>query len=276
MPSRIATAFPEGPHDISHSTVAGVEIIAKPGGRHAEILNAEALAFLADLHRRFDAAAARVARARAWSARRLFDAGELPDFLPETTPIRDGDWRVAPIPADLLDRRVEITGPVDRKMIVNALNSGAKVFMADFEDANSPMFANIVEGQINLKDRWAGKIDFTDPATGKAYALGQAGGAHGPPARLASAGAACHCRRRGNVRLAVRFRPLFLPQRQGADAAGATPAFYLPKLESHLEARLWNEFSFTRRRSSASRRDDQGDGADRDAARRLRDGRDPL
>ena len=95
----------------------------------------------------------------------------MPDFLAETS-IRDGDWSVAAIPADLQDRRVEITGPVDRKMIVNALNSGAKVFMADFEDANSPMFANMIEGQINLKDRWAGRIGFTDSATGKRYALG--------------------------------------------------------------------------------------------------------
>ena len=102
---------------------------------------------------------------------KLFDAGQLPHFLTETKAIRDGDWTVAPIPADLLDRRVEITGPVDRKMIVNALNSGAKVFMADFEDASSPMFANMIEGQANLKDRWAGTIDFTDPASGKAYTL---------------------------------------------------------------------------------------------------------
>ena len=91
--------------------------------------------------------------------------------MPATQDIRQGDWKVAPIPADLIDRRVEITGPVDRKMIVNALNSGAKVFMADFEDATSPVFANMIEGQANLKDRWAGRIDFTDAATGKRYAL---------------------------------------------------------------------------------------------------------
>ena len=106
--------------------------------------------------------------ARRAERQKLLDAGQSPDFLPETKSVRDGDWKVAPIPEDLLDRRVEITGPVDRKMIVNALNSGATVFMADFEDATSPMFANMVEGQANLKDRWAGKIDFTDPATGKA------------------------------------------------------------------------------------------------------------
>ena len=100
-----------------------------------------------------------------------FDAGERPDFLAETKAMRDGDWRVAPIPADLLDRRVEITGPVDRKMIINALNSGAKVFMADFEDATSPTWANIVEGQVNLKDRWAGQLGLADPRSGKSYAL---------------------------------------------------------------------------------------------------------
>src|SRR6202012_860084 len=102
---------------------------------------------------------------------KLFDAGKLPDFLPETKSIRDGDWTVAKIPADLQNRRVEITGPVDRKIIVNALNSGAKVFMADFEDASAPVFANMIEGQINLRDRWAGAIDFTDASSGKAYKL---------------------------------------------------------------------------------------------------------
>src|SRR4029079_15150690 len=101
-----------------------------------------------------------------------YDAGALPDFRSGTRVIRDDEeWRVAPIPEDLADRRVEITGPVDRKMIINALNSGANVFMADFEDANSPTWQNNIEGQINLKDRWAGKIDFTDSATGTAYQL---------------------------------------------------------------------------------------------------------
>src|SRR5271154_2330327 len=130
----------------AHSAVAGVEINAKPS-RRLELL------------------------VRRMGRQEDFDAGKLPDFLPETKSIRDGDWKVAPVPADLLDRRVEITGPVDRKMIVNALNSGAKVFMADFEDASSPTFVNMVEGQANLKDRWTGAIGFTDPVTGKAYAL---------------------------------------------------------------------------------------------------------
>jgi malate synthase len=225
----------------AHAAVAGVEINAKPSGRQAEILSAEALAFVAGLHRRFNKRRLELL-ARRDERQKQFDAGELPDFLPETKSIRDGDWSIAKIPADLLDRRVEITGPVDRKMIVNALNSGAKVFMADFEDASSPVFANMVEGQANLKDRWEGKIDFTDPASGKAYALKQ------DPAVLM-----------------VRPRGWHLPERHvvvdGEEAAGSlfdfglyvfhcakaqiaqgsTPAFYLPKLESHLEARLWND-----------------------------------
>src|SRR5579864_4025525 len=135
-------------------------------GRAAEILTPDALAFLAELHRRFNGRrlellAARQARQARW------DAGEAPDFLSETQAVRNGDWRVAPIPADLQDRRVEITGPTDRKMVINALNSGAKVFMADFEDANAPTWANLVEGQINLMDRWAGKLSHVDPQTGK-------------------------------------------------------------------------------------------------------------
>ena len=236
----------------AHSAAAGVKINAKPGGRQAEILSAEALAFLADLHRRFNRRRLELL-VRRMGRQEDFDAGKLPDFLADTKTIREGDWKVAPIPADLLDRRVEITGPVDRKMIVNALNSGAKVFMADFEDATSPMFANMVEGQANLKDRWAGKIDFTDPGTGKSYAL-----AKNPAA------------------LMVRPRGWHLPERHVAVdgeemsgalfdfglyvfhcakaqmAAGATPAFYLPKLESHLEARLWNEvFSHAERELSA-------------------------
>jgi malate synthase len=225
----------------AHSAAAGVEINAKPGGRQAEILSAEALTFLAGLHRRFNRRRLELL-VRRMGRQEDFDAGKLPDFLTETAAIRDGDWKVAAIPADLLDRRVEITGPVDRKMIVNALNSGAKVFMADFEDATSPMFANMVEGQANLKDRWAGKIDFADPATGKTYAL-----------------------KRDPAVLMVRPRGWHLPERHVAVdgeemsgslfdfglyvfhcakaqmAQGATPAFYLPKLESRLEARLWDE-----------------------------------
>ena len=148
----------------------------------------------------------------------------------------------SPIPADLLDRRVEITGPVDRKMIVNALNSGAKVFMADFEDATSPVFANIIEGQANLKDRWAGKIDFTDPTSGKSYALKsrpavlmvRPRGWHLPERHVVVDGEAMS----GSL---FDFGLYVFHCAKAQMAQGATPAFYLPKLESHLEARLWNE-----------------------------------
>src|SRR5690606_31486955 len=141
--------------------VRGVEIRGGWGHRYGEILNEASVAFLADLHRRFNPSRLRLLTRRE-ERQTAFDGGALPDFLPETKHVRDGDWKVAPIPAPLQDRRVEITGPVDRKMIVNALNSGAKVFMADFEDATSPTWANLIDGQINLKDRWAGTLDFKD------------------------------------------------------------------------------------------------------------------
>ena len=229
----------------SHSTIHGVTIAAAPVGRAPEILDANALAFLAALHRRFNARRLELL-ARRVERQKLFDAGETPDFLAETKAIRDGDWRVAPIPADLLDRRVEITGPVDRKMIVNALNSGAKVFMADFEDATSPVFANMIEGQANLKDLWAGRIAFTDSGTGKRYAVGP------HPARLMVRPRGWHLNERhvlvdGEEMSGSLFDfGLYVHHCAAAQRAqGSTPAFYLPKMESHLEARLWNEvFSF--------------------------------
>ena len=123
--------------------------------RSHDILTPEALAFVAGLHRRFDGRRQELLAARA-ERQKAFDDGALPDFLAETADIRAGDWKVAPIPADLMDRRVEITGPTDRKMVINALNSGAQCFMADFEDATSPTWANLVEGQANLFDYWRG------------------------------------------------------------------------------------------------------------------------
>jgi malate synthase len=223
------------------ATRPAVEVRGAKDGRAAEILTPEALDFLAGLHRKFDGRRRGLLAARAERQKR-FDAGERPDFLKATQAVRDGDWRVAPIPPDLMDRRVEITGPVDRKMIINALNCGAKVFMADFEDATSPTWANLIEGQANLKDRWAGTLAFTDAASGKAYALTES------PAVLL-----------------VRPRGWHLPEKHlivdGAPIAGSLfdfglyvfhnahaqidqgtgPYFYLPKLESHLEARLWND-----------------------------------
>jgi malate synthase len=219
----------------------GIEIRAAAGARANEILTPPALAFLADLHRRFDARR-RELLARRVERQKRFDAGELPGFLIETSAIREGGWKVAPIPADLLDRRVEITGPVDRKMIVNALNSGAKVFMADFEDASSPVFANMVEGQANLLDLWNGRIDFTDPASGKLYAVKP------NPAALMVRPRGWHLDERHAL---VDGKPMsgslfdfglyVFHCAKLQIAKGSTPAFYLPKLESHLEARLWND-----------------------------------
>src|SRR5215469_887006 len=138
------------------------EVTAPIEGRAAEVLTPEALAFLAELHRKFDTRRLELL-ARRQARQKRFDAGESPDFLSETKDVRDADWKVAPIPADLLDRRVEITGPTDRKMVINALNCGAKVFMTDFEDANAPTWANMVDGQVNLIDLWAGRLSFDDP-----------------------------------------------------------------------------------------------------------------
>src|SRR6201981_3610131 len=135
----------------------------------SQILNSEARSFLADLARNFEKRR-RDLLARRHIRQQEIDAGELPDFFPETAQIRQGDWKVAPIPKDLLDRRVEITGPVDRKMIVNALNSGANVFMADFEDSNSPTWQNNLEGQANLRDAVRGTISYVSPE-GKRYNL---------------------------------------------------------------------------------------------------------
>src|SRR5215469_9408632 len=224
----------------AHAAVAGVEINAKPNGRQAEILSAEALAFVAGLHRRFNKRRLELL-ARREQRQKQFDAGKLPDFLPETKSIRDGDWTVAKIPDDLLDRRVEITGPVDRKMIVNALNSGAKVFMADFEDSNSPTWKNNIEGQANLRDAVQGTISYVS-AEGKQY-------------RLNENTATLLVRPRGwhldEKHFTVRGKPIsaslfdfglfFFHNAKVLLEKGTGPYFYLPKLESHLEARLWND-----------------------------------
>ena len=220
---------------------AGLAVTGAISPGFERVLTPDALGLIANLHRTFDKRrqdllAARIGRQKRW------DAGALPDFLPETKSIRDGDWRVGTIPADLMDRRVEITGPTDRKMIINALNSGAKVFMADCEDATSPTWANVIGGQLNMMDRWQGRIDFSDPATGKAY-------------KLAANPAVLLVRPRGWHLMEAHIKvdgaevagglvdfALYLVHNQAAQrAAGTGPYFYLPKLESHLEARLWND-----------------------------------
>src|SRR5688572_28293017 len=148
---------------------ARVEILASVSGRFSEILTADALALVAKLSRQFEQRRQELLDAR---RRRQadFDAGRLPDFLPETRAVRERDWKVAPVPEDLQDRRVEITGPTDRKMVINALNSGANVFMADFEDSNTPTWQNMIEGQINLRDAVRGTIEYSSPE-GKSYRL---------------------------------------------------------------------------------------------------------
>ncbi len=219
----------------------GITIKGAFGVRYSEILTLEALAFVAGLQRSFSATRKRLLALRAERQKR-FDAGETPDFLEGTRSIRESEWTIAPLPADLLDRRVEITGPVDRKMVINALNSGARVFMADFEDANSPTWSNCVEGQINLKDRWDGRIDFVDPTSGKSYKLKE------NPAVLMVRPRGWHLL---EEHLTVDGEPVsgslfdfglyFFHNAKAQIAQGTGPYFYLPKLESHLEARLWND-----------------------------------
>jgi malate synthase len=204
------------------------------------ILTAEALAFVELLHREFNPRREELL-ARREEVKRDLDGGKLPDFLPETKKIRESDWTVAPIPKDLLDRRVEITGPVDRKMIINALNSGASVFMADFEDANAPTWSNNVEGQVNLRDAVRRTIEFSAPG-GKNY-------------RLNEKTATLLVRPRGwhllEKHVLVDNKPVsaslfdfalyFFHNAKDLVARGSGPYFYLPKMESHLEARLWND-----------------------------------
>ena len=216
-----------------------LRIDAPPAADAARILTPEALALLEDVCLRFGPERKRLLAARDARQARI-NAGELPDFLPETAAIRAGDWKVAPIPADLWDRRVEITGPVERKMIINALNSGAKTFMADFEDSNAPSWANQIGGQGNLFDAVRRQIDFTTPE-GKAYRLNpqiatlivRPRGWHLDEAHVTLDGEPIS----GSLFDFVLF--LFHNGRELLER-GSGPYFYLPKLESHLEARLWN------------------------------------
>ncbi len=220
--------------------LSGIEVQGPAVARAEEVLTPEALAFVARLHREFNPTRERLLAARRERQARL-DAGERPDFLPETRAVREGDWRVAPAPKDLLDRRVEITGPVDRKMIINALNSGAKVYMADFEDANSPTWENCVGGQANLIDAVRRTIAFESP-DGRVYRLND------ETATLLVRPRGWHLEERhlridGQPAAAalVDFGLYFFHNAHELLARGTGPYFYLPKLESHLEARLWND-----------------------------------
>src|SRR6266436_3603384 len=216
-----------------------ISVLGRVSAEFAEILTEKALDFIADLHRRFDPRRQDLLARRA-ARQKEFDRGKLPDFLPDTRKTRAQEWRVAPQPKDLLDRRVELTGPTDRKMVINALNSGASTFMADFEDANCPTWANMIEGQVNLHDAVRGIISFVQE--GKTY-------------RLKSEVAVLIPRPRGwhlnEKHLLVDGKPVsgaifdfalyFFHNAKELLARGTGPYFYLPKMESHLEARLWND-----------------------------------
>lgn len=218
-----------------------IEIKAPQDEAVRQVLTPEALQFLEGLHRTFNARRKELLEAREVRQKEL-DSGSKLDFLPETKEIREGDWTVAELPKDLQDRRVEITGPVDRKMVINALNSGAKLFMACFEDATAPTWHNMIHGQINMYDAIRKTISYTQPGTGKTYALNDEV-------------AVLQIRPRGwhllEKHVEVDGEPMsgglfdfglyFFHNAEELLARGSGPYFYLPKLEHHLEARLWND-----------------------------------
>ena len=218
-----------------------LEVLGPKVERAEEVLTPLALQLLASLHRRFNPRRLELLEARA-RRQALLDDGALPEFLPDTAAVRAGDWRVSPVPADLADRRVEITGPVDRKMVINALNAPVQAFMADFEDSCSPTWENLIRGQVNLNDAVRRTISYEDPATGKVYRLAEhtatlivrPRGWHLPEKHLRING--------DTVSGALCDFALFIANNHEALARrGTGPYFYLPKIESHLEARLWNE-----------------------------------
>ncbi len=205
-----------------------------------KILTPEALAFVVSLQREFNARRRQLLEERS-KVQEKIDGGWMPDFLPETKSIREGGWKVASLPQDLLDRRVEITGPVERKMVINALNSGAKVFMADFEDSHSPTWAATIQGQVNLRDAVEGTIEFQSPE-GKQYRLNpkvatlmvRPRGWHLEEKHLVVDGV-------GTSASLFDFGLFFFHNAEKLIGKGTGPYFYLPKMESHLEARLWND-----------------------------------
>jgi malate synthase len=223
-----------------YTTPAGMNITGSFDPEYANILTPDALAFLAKLHRQFDARRLELVSRRAQRQKEL-DAGKLPDFLPETRSIREADWTVANVPADLQDRRTEITGPTDRKMVINALNSGAKMYMADFEDSNTPSWSNQVVGQINMRDAVRKTISHTSPE-GKQYDLSN------KIATLLVRPRGWHLTEKHVV---VDGHPMsgslfdfglyFFHNAKERIAQKSGIYLYLPKMESHLEARLWND-----------------------------------
>jgi malate synthase len=224
----------------SHPVISDLEIRGPLHPGYSEILTPEACHFLAGLLRKFQPRRAELLARRAVRQREI-DAGQMPDFLPETAAIRGGDWRVPPPPADLLDRRTEITGPVERKMAINALNSGAQCWMADFEDANSPTWENVMEGQRNMRDAARLTLAYTSPE-GKAYKLKDT------IATILARPRGWHMEEKHVLLDGQRISAslfdwglYFFHNARALLARGSGPYFYLPKMESHLEARLWNE-----------------------------------
>ncbi|MBL8533476.1 MAG: malate synthase A [Betaproteobacteria bacterium] len=218
----------------------GIEILAPVTPEYSQILTPDAVAFIAKLHRAFDVRRLELLERRKVRQAEL-DAGKLPDFLPETRHIREGDWKVASVPQDLQDRRVEITGPTDRKMVINALNSGANMFMADFEDSSTPTWDNQIQGQINMRDALDRTISFTSPE-GKKYALAE------KTATLLVRPRGWHLTEK-HVRVDGKpvsgglfdFGLYFFHNAARRVKQGCGIYLYLPKMESHLEARLWND-----------------------------------
>ncbi|MDT4926985.1 MAG: malate synthase [Pseudonocardiales bacterium] len=219
-----------------------VTVSGPPVEREGEVLTDDALDFVAHLHRRFAATRTELLARRADRRAEVARTGRL-DFRPETADVRNGTWQVAPAPADLTDRRVEITGPTERKMMINALNSGAKVWLADLEDANTPHWHNVVSGQVNLRDAIRGTASFTNP-DGREYALRT----DAPLATIVVRPRGWHLDER-HVRVddepaigaLVDFGLHFFHNARALLDKGSGPYFYLPKMESHLEARLWND-----------------------------------
>ena len=230
----MSTPLPQTP-----SLPQGVSISGRVTPEFAQILTPEALAFVAKLHRAFEPRRQELLARRA-ARQKEFDSGKLPDFLSETKQVRDSEWSIAPQPKDMLDRRVEITGPTDRKMVINALNSGASTFMADFEDANCPTWFNMVDGQINIRDAVRRTITFEQ--AGKRYKLNDRTAVLIPRPR------GWHLDEK-HVLIDGKpvsgaifdFALLLFHNARELLARGSGPYFYLPKMESHLEARLWND-----------------------------------
>ncbi|CAG8727134.1 24094_t:CDS:2 [Cetraspora pellucida] len=229
---------------MSYNSVPGVAVLAPVNDIHAQILTPGALEFLAKLHRAFNPVRKSLLQRRALRQQEL-DRGVLPDFLPETAHIREDDtWRGAYPAPGLVDRRVEITGPVDRKMVINALNCGSSTYMADFEDSNAPTWENNIDGQVNLRDAIRGTITFTNPTNNKKYSLRKDGkvailivrprGWHLEEKHVVIDGAPVSAS-------IFDFALYFYHNAKKLIENGLGPYFYLPKMESHLEARLWND-----------------------------------